>query len=85
MSYRIRYNIIVHCTETYLDVIHRTIGYGLFGPFMYCFCVSSLSPTYPYPHQILINVRSIRYRVCSVNARKYDGWDIMANKGENNK
>ena len=26
-----------------------TIGYGLFGPFFYCFCVSSLSPTYPYP------------------------------------
>ena len=26
---------------------------------MYCFRVSSLSLTYPYPHQILINVRSI--------------------------
>ena len=28
----------------------------VFGPFLYCICVSSLSPTCPYPHQILINV-----------------------------
>ena len=55
---------------------------------MICICVSSLSSTYPYPHQILINVRSITCKKCvafSTNLHKWQKFYTTVSRGGRDK